>query len=664
MFAGRKAFDGANAMTVIAAIASGEPPPIASLQSAHPLLDHIVRRCLEKDRERRWQNIGDVTGELRWLATQPVPAPVAATASRRGLTLWHWLAAMVIVLGVLPLAMLAAVRWLRPEQPAELPALRLELTTQPTDDPSVALSRDGTQLAFIANRDRQPMLWIRPLDGSSDSRALPGTTGATFPFWSPDGQSIGFFSDNKLKRIDVASGTALTLAEAANARGATWNADGVILFGPGPRGAIVKVAARGGPVEIVTQPDDKTGPSHHWPQFLPDGRQFLFSSRLGTPETNGVYLGSLGQTPPRRLLAGDSGGRFAAPDRVLTVRQGALQAYKFDPDSGAVEGDSALIAQGFGTASATGVFATSETGVLAYRVDTAQRRQLSWVDRKGTTLGAIGEPQTDFIAAPDLSADERSLLVVTLRSGDNDIWLIELARNLARRITDGPPADAHPMWDPDGRHAVFFSRRFGGGGPARQPIAGGQAQPLFAKGESGVPLSWTADRQYVLLRRQGSNGGLDLVALTTDAASREIVVANSPGDETEGQFSPDGKLVAFVSNESGRAEVLVQSFPDPRSRVQVSTAGGTQVRWSRNSDELFYVAPDGRMMAVPITSSGTTVDVKAPVALFQTHLATGTNVLGIKPQYAVAKDGRFLLNTAVESASAPIVISVNWMKKR
>ena len=261
------------------------------------------------------------------------------------------------------------------------------------------------------------------------------------------------------------------------------------------------------------------------------------------------------------------------------------------------------------------------------------------------------------------SADEQSVVVFLQRTGDNDIWVIELARNLARRVTDGPPADAHPLWDPDGQHVVFSSRRFGNGGPARQALSGGKAEPLFAKGESGLPLSWTRDRRYILLRRDGAKGGSDLVAVTTGSEPREVVVLQSQYTQTEGQFSPDGTWVAFGSNESGRPEVFVQSFPEGRGRTQVSTAGGSQVRWSGDGKEIFYVAPDGKMMAASIAFAGQSPDVKLPVPLFQTHLATGINVLGLKPQYAVSRDGRFLLNTAIESASAPIVVSVNWMKK-
>jgi eukaryotic-like serine/threonine-protein kinase len=659
MLAGQKPFEGASAVTVIAAITSSEPPPIAALESAHPMLDHVIRRCLEKDRERRWQHIGDVTGELRWIVDHPI-APVAPAPQARRRRVGRVAMALALVLATA--AVVAGVLSLRGPAYAPEQTLRFEVSSAPTDDPSVALSPDGTQIAFVANEDRVPVLWVRSLD-AIENRALPGTQGAGFPFWSPDGRTIGFFADNKLKRIDVASGMPLVIADAPNARGGTWNSDGVMLFAPGVNVPIVRVPARGGTAESVTQVNTGSGPAHHWPQFLPDGKRFLFTSRLGTADTNGVYIGSLDKTPPVRLLPGDSGGRFAAPDKLLTIRQGALQAYNFDAASGAVQGEPVVIAQGFAGASATGLFATSDTGVLAYRAGTAQRRQLVWVNRQGAVLRAIGEPQTDFIASPELSGDEQSVVVFLQRTGDNDIWVIELARNLARRITDGQPADAHPIWDPDGHHVVFYSRRFGGGGPARQATSGGKAEPLFATKEHGLALSWTRDRRYILLRRNSAEGGADLVAATTAGEPREVAVALSQHDETEGQFSLDGKWVAFVSNESGRPEVFVQAFPEARARTQVSTAGGTQVRWSGDGEEIFYVAPDGQMMAVSIGLGGASPDVKLPVPLFQTHLATGTNVLGTKPQYAVSRDGRFLLNTALVSASAPIVVSVNWMKQ-
>src|SRR3989442_3253847 len=583
MLAGRKAFEGASAVTVIAAIMSSEPPPIAALQSAHPLLDHVLTRCLEKDRERRWQSIRDVAAELRWIVDHPIAAPVAAAPQARSSRVGRVaMVAMTCALVLATAAVAVGVRALRGRGAApDVPALRFEISHAPTDDPSTALSPDGTQIAFVANQDRVPVLWVRSLD-ALENRALPGTEGASFPFWSPDGRTIGFFADNKLKRIDVAGGMPLMVADAPNARGGAWNTDGVILFAPGAIAPIMRVSTRGGPAESVTQVNTGSGPAHGLPQFLPDGKRFLFSSALGTADTNGVYLGSLDRTPPVRLLPGDSAGRFAAPDKLLTVRQGALQAYSFNAAAGVVQGEPVVIAQGFGRDSANNVFATSDTGVFAYRAGTAQRRQLVWVNRQGAVLGAIGEPETDFIASPELSADEQSVVVFLQRTGNNDIWLIELARNLARRITNGPPASAHPLWDPDGQHVVFNSRRFGGG-PSRQALSGGTAGPLLSKGAAGLALSWTRDRQYILMRRDSTKTRSDLVAVATGGEPREVpevIVAQSPYDETEGQFSPDGRWVAFVSNDSGRPEVFVQSFPEGRARTQVSTAVGTQGGWA------------------------------------------------------------------------------------
>jgi Tol biopolymer transport system component/tRNA A-37 threonylcarbamoyl transferase component Bud32 len=661
MLAGRKPFDGQTAVTVIAAIMSTDPAPIESLKSAHPLLDHVMRRCLEKDRERRWQSIGDVTAQLRWIAEHPtsVVAPAAATRSL------PWPAKVAIVTAALvvgTLVLLAGVRALRePRAVGELPTLHLELTTPPSDDATIALTPDGRQVAFVANQNRIPMLWVRALD-AAESRALPGTEGASFPFWSPDGKSVGFFAEGKLKRIDVAGGRPLVVADAPAGRGGTWNSNGVILFSPGVSDPIMRASTRGGPVEAITVPDTGgTGQDHRWPQFLPDGRRFLFSSTLGAPETRGIYIGSLDKTPYVRVLAGDGAGRFAAPDKLLTTMQGALQVYSFDPSTGNVAGTPVVVAQGFG--GGIGAMSASETGLLAYRTGSAQRRQLVWVDRKGAVLRTIGDPETGNNGSPELSADEQSVVMFSGRSGDNDIWVTELGRNLARRITDGPPADAHPVWDPDGQHVVFNTSRFPGRGTqARQPINGGPPEPLFSTGDvRGTALSWTRDRQYVLLRRENPKTRADLVAVATRDQHEQVVV-QSPYDELEGQFSPDGRWIAFVSTESGRPEVFLQSFPEGRSRTQVSTAGGTQARWSSDGKEIFYLAPDGKLMAAAVGLSSAAPDVKLPVALFQTYLATGTNVIGNKAQYAVSRDGRFLLNTAVESPSAPIVVSINWMK--
>ena len=655
MLAGRKAFEGGSAMTAVAAIMNSEPPPIPALEAAHPLIDHVMRRCLEKDRDRRWQSIGDVAGELRWAAGQRIP--LAATPQKALGAIGK--IAMIVAAVLAMLLAVAAVRLLSQPDAADLPALRLEISTAPTDDTTLALSADGRRIAFVANQNRRPVLWVRSLD-SAENRVLPGTEGASFPFWSPDGKSVGFFADRKVKRIDVDGGRPITLADAPNGRGGAWNNDGVILFAPSVSDPIMRVASSGGKAEAVTEAGATTGPDHRWPQFLPDGKRFLYSSTLGTPQTNGVYIASLDKTPPKRIL--DSGiGRFAPPDRLLTVSEGALRAFRFDPATG-VQGEAVVIAQGL--AAGTASVAASDNGVLAYRSGTPQRRQLMWVDRMGRVLREIGEPEAGYLGSPELSPDEQSVAVFSQRSGDNDIWVIELARGLARRVTEGPPADAHPVWDPDGDHVAFVSSRLGRRGPLRQSLTSGKLEPLFPDIDRGAALSWSRDRRYVLLRREGVAGPGELVSMATSGGDARPIPIPQSQNATEGQFSPDAKWVASVSAESGRPEVFVQSFPDGRMRTQVSTAGGTQVRWSADGKEILYLAPDGKLMAVSITFGGPLPNVHLPKALFETHLATGTNVIGNKPQYAVSRDGRFLLNAAIETASSPIVIAVNWMNKQ
>ena len=399
LLTGRKAFDGVNFLNVVAAIKSSEPPPNERIRGAHPMLDHVLRRCFEKDPDRRWQSIGDVTGELRWVRENPAAPPAPAVpppAHRRRVP--------VVALLALGAAFGAVVFGpLRPRpQPASLPSLRFEIPTPPTDEPSVALSADGTQIAFVANRERTPMLWVRALDGT-ESRVLEGTEGASYPFWSPDGRTLGFFADDKLKRIDAAGGKPLVITDVANGRGGTWNAEGTILFASVAFGPIMRVSSRGGAAEPATDTGDTAGPNHRFPQFLPDGKRFIFASTLGAVETNGVFLASLDKTPPIRLVPTQGVGRFAPPSTLLAVGQGALQAYRFDPDAGKIEGEPTIVTQGFTSAASNSVFAVSNTGILAYRIGSAQRRQLVWVNRQGAPIRALGEPESDFIASPELS---------------------------------------------------------------------------------------------------------------------------------------------------------------------------------------------------------------------------------------------------------------------
>jgi Tol biopolymer transport system component len=662
MLAGRKAFEGATAVTVIAAIMSTEPKPIEALAAAPPIVEHLLRRCLDKDPERRWQNMADVTGELRWLAGQPLgAAPVTAVGGTLSPKQWVGIAfaAVLLLVVVVPIVLLGALRALGDDEevPGQATSLQFEVNTPPTDLPHMALSPDGTQLVFVANEDRRPALWLRSLD-RVETRKLPGTEDARGPFWSPDGKSVGFFTASKLKRTDVRSGATLELADIQNGRGADWGPDGTILFAPGVDAPIMRISSGGGAATAVTRPEGRTG--HRSPQFLEDGRRFLFFVSLGSQDVNGTYIGTFDSAPPVRILG--TASRYAQPGHLLAVQQGALVAYAFGSGSGTVTGEPVVLTRGIGEdATGDAAFTVSNTGVLAHRFGGRQRRQLQWVNREGRVLGSIGEPGTDSIGSPELSPDERAIALFLAGRGGNDIGVIDLVRNLPRFITNTPPADAHPLWDPDGRHVAYVSARIEGyNGPVRQAIDGtGQPMRLFAGDVQGAALSWTRDRQFVLLRQGGQRP--DLAAVSLDG-SRTIPIAQSPADETEGQFSPDGTWVAFVSHESGRAEVYLQAFPQAAGRTQVSTGGGTQVRWSQDGREIFYIDPAGKMTAVRVSAGAGGPEVSAPVALFQTYLATGGNVIGNKAQYAVARDGRFLINAAIETPSTPIIVTTNWQQ--
>jgi Tol biopolymer transport system component len=648
---------------------STDPAPVPALAAA-PLVDHLLRRCLEKDPERRWQNIGDVTRELRWVNEQPALVPAGTTAPPRPWTLWQRLAATGVGLAALaifgPLILMGGLNLVSGSGPTnldELPPLQLEVTTPPTDDSQGAVSPNGSQVAFIALQNNVPTLWVRPLD-STESRALPGTQGASFPFYSPDGSAIGFFADNKLKRIDLAGGTPIVITDAPNARGGDWGSDGTILFAPGVNAPIKRVPSRGGAVEQMTTLDAGAGPSHRRPQFLPDGKHFLFSSSLGQPDTNGIWFGSIDKSAPVKINDDDN-GLFAPPSTLLTINRAALLAYTFNPETGKTSGEPATIGQDLNAGS---FFGASRTGtpVIAYRHGAAQPRQLVWVNRQGAVLQPLGDRQITGVASPELSPDEKSV-VVFLHPGtgeDNDVWVYELGRFLGRPITTGPPADAHALFDPDGQAVIFNSQRSGTAGITRFPVSGAAPQLLVdTKGirGSGV-LAMARDRRYLLMRNQSDATGLDLLAVEV-SSGRRIPVTGLTGDETEAQFSPDGKWVAFVGSITGRPEVFVQSFPDGAARTQVSTGGGTQVRWSADGREIYYLAPDSKLMAVSFAATGASPDIKPPQALFVTHLANGNNVIGNKAQYAVSRDGRFLLNSVVEAPSSPIVVAVNWTRR-
>ena len=464
MLTGKRLFEGATVSDTLAAVLKTEPAWNALGPATPTAIRRLLRRCLEKDRKQRLDSAAAARLEIEEALTAPsavegaaVPAPSSAS---RGRLAWMVAAAAVLVVG-------ATVWQQRQATTVSRPVTRFEIAVPQTDSPtSLALSPDGRQLAYVATTEGQSRVWVRLLD-DTDARALMGTEGASFPFWAPDARAIGFFAEGKLKRVDLAGGASQTLADAPNGRGGTWNSEGVILFTPGngvsaPNSMITRVSAAGGTPIAVTHLGPGEG-SHRWPQFLPDGRRFMFFSTAGRPDTQGVYLASLDGGEPVRVLATETPGVFVPPDRLLLVRSDALMAARFDAAQGTAAGELMQLAQPVGRDD--GVFSSAFSvapGTLAYRATGgSQRRQLVWMDRTGKMVGSIGSPDTNQLAQLALDPAGQRIAVVRTILGNFDVWLVDTSRGIPARFTFDPGGDRYPLWSADGRRVVFWSVRSG-----------------------------------------------------------------------------------------------------------------------------------------------------------------------------------------------------------
>ena len=668
MVTGRKAFEGRSQASLIAAILERDPPPLSSLQPLAPrALDHIVAKCLAKHPEERWQTAADLRSELRWVAEGATEETTRAGSTTRHRGRIEWVLGAVAALAIAALAVPAALYFQR--SAPEPVVTRLDVVTPPTSDAfSFALSVDGKQLAFVANGEKGSQLWLRPLD-QVRAQPLSGTEGGDYPFWAPDGRAVGFFADGKLKRIDLAGGAVQVLSDAPYPRGGAWSADGAIVFAPTPYDPLVRVAATGGAVAPVTRLGPGQG-SHRWPQFLPDGR-VLFSIPTGQPEALGVYVTSLDGGEPTRVVRAETAAAYAAPGYVLLVSQGLLYAYPFDAVRGIVSGERVPVAQAVGNDDGVfrSAFSVSATrSVLAYRSGAGARRQLLWFDRSGKVQGGIGAPDESGISGPDLSPDGQHVAVLRSVQGNSDVWVIDVSRGVPSRFTFDGAIEAAPLWSPDGSRVVFRSARKGVYDLFEKPANGAaDEQPLLVSTQNKGPLDWSRDGRFLLYSNQDSRTGTDLWALPMIGERKPFSVVQSSFDEIEGQFSPDGRWLTYASNESGRYEIYIRTFPEVGGKWQVSTAGGMQPRWSRDGRELYYVAPDARLMAVPIrvASDTRTLEAGVSVPLFPSRLANGGNIpsygFQARAQYAVAADGRFLINVAADDGIAsPITIVQNW----
>jgi len=637
MVTGRRAFEGKSTAGLIAAILEHEAAALP-----HPLLNRVVQKCLKKDPDARFQSAGEVRELLRW----SMESKAEATPSAR------WWPKERVVWVLLALVLMGLLLFLRPAR-TELPEMRVQIVTPETADPiSISLSPDGSRLVFVADFDGKPMLWLRALE-STEATPIDSTEGAAFPFWSPDGGSLGFFSQGNLKRIDLDGGRARVLANAAVGRGGAWNRDGVILFAPATGAELHRVFDDGRAPALVLR---MTG-QPRFPQFLPDQRHFVFFS------DRNVYLGSLGSGDSENLFEADTAAVLGPSDFLFITRDRILLAQRFDLRTLAPVGAPVSVAEELATNLGKAALATSASA-LAYRTGTVVPRQLVWFDRSGKRVGALGEPDSAVLKNPEISPDGQRV-TMERQVGDRGIWILN-ARGALSRFTAGDRASAFPVWSPDGTRLLFSARNGLANNLYQKHVSGAQEEEVLLESEkNNVALDWSHDGRVVLFQESDSDSA-NLMALPLEGDRRPFPVATTRFNETEGQFSPDDRFVAYESDETGRLEIYVQPFPGPGEKSPVSIGGGTHPRWRPDGLEIFYISPDVSLMAVPVTptSNGASLQIGSPSKLFSTPIVReatpGTN--NYRAQYDVSPDGkRFLINVTTEEAvTSPITLILNW----
>ena len=654
LLTGMRAFEGEDVPDTLAFVISKEPDWSALPERTPPGIRRLINRCLQKDRVRRLRDIGDARIEIEE-AGEPVTVAPKLSSAR---ILW------IVAIGMAIAGGFVGGRYLL-RAPADTAETRLEVVTPPypvaLNANTLALSPDGGKLVFVSISDGQTNLWLRPLD-SDTAEVLDGTEGASEPFWSPNSQSIGFFADGRLKRLDLIDGRLQTLANVQAGTGGTWNDQDVIVFSDdslrsfGQTLQRVSAKADGKPVPIPT-PDIRVAIRH--PQFLPDGRRFLFE---GTTGSSTVFVGSLDSAEFRPVISNlGVGVVFVPPDTLLFKRgpERTLFAQRFDTVKLELAGEPVPVEQQVLSVSAS-------ANRIVYRTGMPGRREgWTWVDRSGKSLGEV--PQVG--AAPELSPNDRWLAFQRNTDVSINIWLMEVARGSPQRFTLDDATEFRPIWSPESRHIAFASGRHTKIiNLYRRRVDTGAEELLFESAENKFPLDWCRcpGDEFVLFQTSSPQTGDDLFAVSTAEDNKVITVANTRHSESDGRFSPNGRWVAYQSTETGRPEIYLQPFPGPGRPVPVSKDGGVWVRWRGDGRELFYSALDGKMMAVPValSSNGRDIELGEATQLFPGPYSNLGVLTQRNQEYVVSSDGkRFLVPVLRElPASEPIRVILNWRR--
>ncbi len=652
MLTGRRAFDGDSTNEILASVLKSEPDWDRLPADTPNGIRRLLRRCLLK--KSRLRDFGDARLEIDEVQEEgPLPDGQGPVPGHRGERL-AWMSALAFV----AVAAVAGIVWVRrpataPQPPAEI---RFEIPTPPTRRPdSLAISPDGRKIVFAGTSDGRSLLWLRSLDSVS-SRPLAGTENARLPFWSWDSRSIGFFADGKLVRIDIEGGALRPLTNAIDGHGGAWNRDEVIIFAPVNGTPLMRISAGGGDATVVRK-EYASIPAN--PHFLPDNLHFFHYnlSQEGQPETAGIYIGRLDGPGSPRLVEAQAAD-YALPDQLLFLRNANLFSQKFDLAAMKLSGDPIRMAEGVAG------FSSSIAGPIAYRAGAAGNTQLIWFDRAGRETGRVPGPGL----TPSLSPDDRHVAVTRGTTVPaQDVWLLDRTRNpnVFSKFTSGPTTNHSAIWCSGGSRIIFASPRGRKISLYEKPTTGaGTEKLLLETGLNTIPMDCSPDGKFLLYRITDPGTSHDLWAMSLDDR-KTFPVVQTKASEREAQFSPDGKWIAYQSNETGQFEIYIQPFPDAKGKRfgPISTNGGVQVRWRRDGKqlELFYLGLDSRLMAVPIRvlSDGQTVDAGTPVALFPTSVAGGIGQNTAVWEYSVSADGRqFLINSEPEVTS-PITVILN-----
>jgi Tol biopolymer transport system component len=677
---GAQAFAGETVSDMIALILQGEPDGSKLPKVMPDRLRALLIRCLEKDPRQRLRDIGDARVELEQLSgarpssgsrtahmplsgIAPTPAAVAeAPAARRAGPPGAAIAAVALAVGAVGGAAIWNVAGLRP---AEAPAMRFTVQAPPlldlVPDPNEqAISPDGRTMAIImADSTGQTAIWLRPL-GEFQASPLPDTRGAFLPFWSPDGRYVGFFADGKLKRVRVAGGRPEIICDAATGRGASWSPKDVIVFGPAPSGPLFKVRSSGGKPEAVTVIDSASGETaHRWPCFLPDGVQFIYAS---LPTVGGEFkshVGSIESAERKEVLSGSGAAVYAHPGYVIYHRNDALLAQRFDIRRKEVAGDPFTVGEPpmATNYSASPGLSVSRNGVLTWLSAGRSQNRLIWRDRAGREVGAVDIPPDQWnlgIISPD---GRRALLQHGASQGKGDLWIVDLEREIANRLTFGEGKNTAGTWSPDGREIIYGSTRRGPRDAYRINADGsGNDRPFY---ESSVPfkdvVDWSPDGQWISMHEIGDASGWNTYVVRSDGTDRRPWVV-TPFNEQFPLIAPSGRWAIYVSDESGTPQLYIQTFPEPGRRQQVTKTGAFFAIWSRDGREIVALRPDLVLVSIPVTW-GDKPRFGTPVELFP-----------ISPQavgWDVAPDGqRFLCVEPATRARPGISVAVNWRAGR